>query len=149
MAGTLAGEAILPGLAETVTRLGEVARLLRLSAGDPTQAERNTITENNVTVTDAAIVGGTTQPWGSRTVDFSTMVVTVTEASGRLRYSIDGTPPQPDGSSGVQLASGGGVLTIEGAENIRDFQIIGETGQSGNLTVQLFQAPAFSLAGAL
>ena len=149
MAGVITGEAALPGLAEAVNRLGEAVRLLRLSAGDPSQAERNTITENNVSVTDAAVVGGTTQPWGSRTVDFSTMVVTLTEASGRLRYSIDGTPPQPDGSSGVQLPSGGGVLTVEGAENIRDFQIVAETGQSGNMTVQLFQAPAFSLQGAV
>jgi hypothetical protein len=149
MAGILSGEAFAPGLDSAVARLIEIARLLRLTAGDPSQAERNTRTVNNLAVTDTAIVGGSLQPWWDQTVDYSTAIVTFTEASGRLRYSIDGQPPQPDGSSGVQIPSGGGILTVRGAQNIRDFQVVGETGQSGNMTVQLFQAPSFSLQGAL
>jgi hypothetical protein len=145
MSATIEGQGSIPGLVTLVGKLREVIDLLRLSAGDPTLAERNVRTAGNVAITDTAIVDGATQPWGDLSQIYSTMIVTFTQASGRLRYSIDGENPQPDGSSGVQIASGGGIYTIRGSENIRSFKVVGETGQSGNATFQLFQAPGFTV----
>jgi hypothetical protein len=67
------------------------------------------------------------------------MLIQFTQASGSLRYNISGRQPTA-GGRGFQFPSGGGMLEINGAENIRNFMVIAETGQTGDFVPMLFKA---------
>lgn len=60
--------------------------------------------------------------------DFYQLVLTFDAASGSGRYRIDGPPPTP--TIGVAIPAAGVVLTITGADNIKNFKMIAEAGQT-------------------
>lgn len=110
---------------------------LAYMGGDPERAERAILLSDAIPVTDTALAFYEEAIDRSKT--YSTMILQFTQASGSLRYDITGRNPTAAGR-GFQFASGGGPLTIRGAENIRNFRVIAETGQSGNFTAMLFKA---------
>ncbi len=110
---------------------------LRYMGGDPERAERAIFLGDAQAVTDTAITF--VEQAVDRSQVWSTMILQFTQASGSLRYDITGRGPTAAGR-GFQFASGGGPLTIVGAENIRNFRVIAETGQAGNFTPMLFKA---------
>lgn len=59
---------------------------------------------------------------------FSTLVCVFETSSGSGRYRIDGRAPTP--TIGVQVPSGGVVLTIPGMDNITNFRLMAEAGQT-------------------
>lgn len=118
-----------------------IISLLRLTANDPSQAERCVFTSAPTAVTATAIV--TIAQAQDRSKTYSTLILWFTSGSGSGRRTIDGSQPTAAGTQGVQIPAGGGQYTIRGAENIRNFQLIAETGQSMSFTAELFQAATF------
>lgn len=131
-----------PGLTQAWWAPGfsDIIQLLRLIAGDPILAERAQLLIDATTVTDAAIVTIPETQDFART--YSTMVLRFTVASGNGRYDITGGNPTQ--TRGVQIPTGGGELTIRGAENIRRFRVIGEVGQVLNFSGFLFSSPLWN-----
>lgn len=72
---------------------------------------------------------------------FSFMTVLIYPASGAGCYRLDGVEPRSTGSvlDGIQIPAGGTILEIEGADNIRQFAIIANTGAQLTGWVQPFQ----------
>jgi hypothetical protein len=103
-----------------------------LQAGNAAQLVR----EGNVTVTDAAIftIPGT----DNMQQQFSSLVFATDEISGKGRYLTSGRQPTAAGQ-GVPVPTGGALAEITGNDQIRKFQIIGETGQTLNLWYGVFQ----------
>lgn len=52
---------------------------------------------------------------------FSSLVITFDQASGAGFYRIDGVPASP--TVGVEIPAGGGILTIQGDDNIKGFSM--------------------------
>lgn len=117
-----------------------IEQLLRLIAGDPSQAERAVFTSAPVAVSDTVIT--VIQQAQDFTQVYSTALLTFTAGSGSGRRTLDGSAPTATGSQGVPVPAGGGTLEIHGADNIRGFRIIGETGQALSFTAELFQSAA-------
>lgn len=67
---------------------------------------------------------------------FSSCVLTFDAASGSGRFRIDGPNPTP--AIGTQIPAAGAVLTINGQDNIRNFRMIAEAGQTLTFTRQVF-----------
>lgn len=68
--------------------------------------------------------------------DFYSLVLTFSAASGSGRYRIDG--PAPGQAVGVPIPAGGVVLNIVGANNVRNFKMIPEAGQTLTFARYLF-----------
>lgn len=131
------GSVSLPGLARLVQILEAFAdgdaRLRLLQAQNAPQAK----VQVNVTVDDSTVVVIDAAQSGAR--DFAFLLVAFDENSGAGRYSImDGVTPLADGSSGLPIVSGGGVVQVQGSANIKAFQMIAETGQSLNAAYVAF-----------
>jgi hypothetical protein len=67
---------------------------------------------------------------------FYSLVLTFDATSGSGRYRIDG--PAPTATIGVAIPAGGTVLTILGADNIRNFKMIAEGGQTLSFSRYVF-----------
>lgn len=67
---------------------------------------------------------------------FYQLVLTFDTTSGSGRYTIDGTPVSA--TVGVGIPSGGCVLTITGHNNIKNFQMMAEGGQTLQFARNLF-----------
>lgn len=70
-------------------------------------------------------------------VSYYSMVLTFDTNSGSGRYLMDGPTPTPAGF-GVGIPAGGCVLTIIGANNIKNFKMVAETGQTLTFARYLF-----------
>jgi hypothetical protein len=69
---------------------------------------------------------------------YSYVEVLIESSSGSGRYSLEpGVIPTPSGA-GHQIPSGGTTITIPGVENIKNFKMIAETGQTLTYTMQGF-----------
>ena len=122
-----------------VPGLNEIIRLLKLQAGDPATVDK-AIAYEQVDVTDAAIaviprLRANTEVWSILYIQFST-------PSGTGRYLIDGSDPTAAGR-GVPILAGGAQLIIRGVDNINNFKMIAETGQTMEANCLLFKAPAW------
>jgi hypothetical protein len=53
---------------------------------------------------------------------FSSLVITFDQASGAGSYRVDGIDALP--LTGVEIPAGGGILTIQGSDNIRGFSMV-------------------------
>ena len=122
-------QAFSPGLIEVV-------ELLRLIAGDPLSTDRALYYEQGI-VTDAAV------RQISRTVSqsevFSVLTVAFAGSSGAGRYQVTGAFPTAAGV-GMPILAGGYVLTIRGNDNINNFRMIAETGETMEFNALLFKA---------
>jgi hypothetical protein len=92
--------------------------------------------ESNATVTDAAAFS--IPNTDNMQILYSTLIVATDEASGKGRYLTSGRRPSALGQ-GAPLPSGGAIVKVRGNEQIRKFQLIGETGQTLNVWWALYQ----------
>lgn len=119
--------------------LEEIVRLLRLTAGDPSQTDKAVFYEQ-------ATVGATSVVRIARVAaaaeSFSILMITFSETSGRGRYQITGGEPTAAGV-GMPIISGGTTLIIKGVDNINNFRMIAETGQTMEYNALLFKAQAW------
>lgn len=67
---------------------------------------------------------------------FFQLVLTFDSGSGMGRYRIDGPDPTP--TRGTAVPAGHSVLTITGSDNIKNFALIAEAGQSLTFTRNMF-----------
>lgn len=116
--------------------------LLELIAGKPTVVERAQFLIDAIAITDAAVVS-LGEEAANPTKTWAVAVIQFTQASGAGRYDITGGQPTA-GGRGVQIPSGGGQLVIRGAENIRRFLVIGETGAVLEMSGFLFTSPVWA-----
>jgi hypothetical protein len=122
-----------------VPALAEIVRLLSLQAGDPATVDK-AIVYDQIAVTAAAIadiprIAAGTEVWSVLYIKFST-------PSGTGRYLIDGGNPTAAGF-GIPILAGGEQIIIRGVDNINNFKMIAETGQTMEANVVLFKAPAW------
>lgn len=122
-----------------VPGLNEIIRLLKLQAGDPATVDRAIAFEQG-DVTDAAVeridrLAADTEAWSILYIQFS-------QPSGTGRYLITGTNPTAAGF-GMPILSGGSQLIIRGVDNINNFRMIAETGQTMQYNALLFKAQAW------
>lgn len=73
----------------------------------------------------------------SGTQKFSYIEVLIEDTAGACRYTLDASTPTAAGR-GHKVPAGGSTLTIPGAENVKNFKIIGETGTTAPFTMQGF-----------
>lgn len=73
----------------------------------------------------------------NRTVAYSWLVIVFDSTAGSGRYSFANN--QSAAGGGFEIPSGGGPLTVFGSEQIRNFKMIAETGQTLPFTYGLFQ----------
>lgn len=59
---------------------------------------------------------------------FSSLVITFDQASGLGFYRIDGVAASP--TVGVEIPAGGGILTIQGSDNIKGFSMAAQAAQT-------------------
>ncbi len=120
--------------------IAKLVELIKYIAGAPDVAERATFLSDSTALTAAgdplAPVPGVSD---DRSQVFTSMDIQFTQASGSLRYDFTGRGPTAAGR-GFQFPSGGGMLSVSGAENIRNFRLICETGQLANFTVILYKS---------
>lgn len=70
---------------------------------------------------------------------FAYMLYQVETVSGAGRYTPgNGANPDAAGVNGLEIPAGGTIITIEGAENIKNFRIIGATGATLTSNYALF-----------
>lgn len=119
--------------------LEEIVRLLRLTAGDPSQTDKAVFYEQ-ATVTAAAVVR--ISRVAAAAESFSILMITFSETSGRGRYQITGGEPTAAGV-GMPIISGGTTLIIKGVDNINNFKMVAETGQTMEYNALLFKAQAW------
>lgn len=135
---------------EVFLQLGDLMNLLRQNAGYLWSLLKNDkdlrllqatnapqiVREANQTVTDAAVFS---IPFSdNQQQQFSALVVISDEASGKGRFSLSNRAPSA-GGNGAAFPSGGARIVIRGNDQIRKFQIIGETGATLNLWYALYQ----------
>jgi hypothetical protein len=125
-----------------IPALIEIIELLKLNAGDPAKADKALFYEQN-TVADTAVVKLTRTQ--AQAENYSILIVTFSETSGRGRYQITGSDPTAAGV-GMPIISGGSTLTIRGIDNINNFRMIAETGQAMQYNALLFKAQAWMAA---
>lgn len=122
-----------------VPALLEIIRLLELQAGDPATVDKAIVYEQiAVTAADIFTVSrlrAGTEVWSILFIQFST-------PSGTGRYLITGSDPTAAGV-GMPILAGGMQLTIRGVDNINNFKMIAETGQTMEANCLLFKAPAW------
>lgn len=116
-----------------------IIELLKLLAGDPTTVDRALYYEQG-TVTDTDV--STIQRVQSQAEEYSILLLQFSETSGRGRYLITGANPSAAGV-GMPIISGGTQLTIRGVDNINNFRMISETGQTMEYNALLFKAQAW------
>jgi hypothetical protein len=122
-----------------VPALAEIVRLLELQAGDPATVDKAIVYEQ-IAVTAANIetvdrLRANTEVWSILYIVFST-------PSGTGRYLITGGDPTAAGL-GMPILAGGSQLVIRGVDNINNFKMIAETGQTMEANCLLFKAPAW------
>lgn len=122
-----------------VPALAEIIRLLQLQAGDPATVDK-AVAYFQIPVTAAAIadiprIASGAEVWSVLYIKFST-------PSGTGRYMIDGGNPTAAGL-GVPILAGGEQLIVRGVDNINNFKMIAETGQTMEANIVLFKAPAW------
>lgn len=88
----------------------------------------------SASLTDAIIVGIPEAKSGGQW--FSKATIFFQDTAGRLRFTVDGTPPKATGI-GLPFLSGGGVLEIFGMNKIQKFAMVCETGQTANFVYLL------------
>lgn len=134
-------------LEAVVSRLEAVVEALRLFVENDFQL-RKTQSENSPLasgfqqgtaasgqITDTAVVVFNAAADGTR--KFSYIEVLIETTAGACRYTLDASAPTAAGR-GHQIPAGGGNLTIPGAENVKNFKIICETGAVAPYTMQGF-----------
>lgn len=119
--------------------IGEIIELLKLTAGDPSKADKAIAFEQG-TVTDTAV--STVLRLAAQAEVWSILMIQFSEASGRGRFLITGANPSAAGF-GMPILSGGTLLTIKGVDNINNFRMIAETGQSMEFNALMFKAQAW------
>lgn len=124
------------GIAKLVNIAQAILEKLRYVAGDPESVERAVFLTDEQAVTDAAV--SFVEQAVDRSQVWSTMLIQFTEASGALRYNVTGR--EPTQTRGLQFPTGGGTLEINGAENIRNFRVICEAGNTAAFVALLFKA---------
>lgn len=126
-----------PGLAKLAAQL---ALLLRQDAELRAQQANNAPQASAFDQPSGGVTGATeyniTEAQAA-SKNFYQLVITFDATSGSGRYRIDGASPTPAGA-GVGIPSGGVVLTITGANNIRNFKMVAETGQTLKFARYLF-----------
>lgn len=135
-------------LENTLKALQEVVQSLRLFVENDfelrkTQAENSPLASGfqqgtaaaGTQITDAAITVFDAAQTGVRR--FSYIEVLIEDTAGACRYTLDGSNPTAAGR-GHRVPAGGANLTIPGAENVKNFKIIGETGAVAPFTMQGF-----------
>lgn len=68
---------------------------------------------------------------------YSYIEVLIEDTAGSCRYTVDASEPTAAGR-GHKVPAGGSTITIPGAENVKNFKIIAETGQTAEFTMQGF-----------
>lgn len=68
---------------------------------------------------------------------FSSMSITVDQASGLGFYRLDGVAATP--TVGVEIPAGGGLITISGHDNIRGFSMIAQAAATLTFSRYLFK----------
>ncbi len=68
---------------------------------------------------------------------FSYIEVLIEDTAGSCRYTLDTSDPSAAGR-GHKVPAGGSTLTIPGSENVKNFKIIAETGNTAAFTIQGF-----------
>lgn len=129
-------------LEAVVSRLEAVVEALKLFVENDYQL-RQTQSENSPlasgfqqgTIVDTAVTTFDAAQSGTR--KFSYVEVLVETTAGACRYTLDASAPTAAGR-GHQIPAGGGNLTIPGAENVKNFKIICETGATAAFTMQGF-----------
>jgi hypothetical protein len=119
--------------------LVEVVALLKLMAGDPTTIDR-AMEYSQGTVTDTAVTAIARVQ--SQSENFSILLIQFSETSGTGRFLVTGANPTAAGF-GMPILSGGTTLTIRGVDNINQFRMIAETGQTMEFNALLFKAQAW------
>jgi hypothetical protein len=126
----------------TVQRLGEVAEALRLFVENDlklrrTQAENSPIASGfqQGTIADTAVTRFDAAQSGAQ--KFSYIEVLIEDTAGSCRYTLDTSDPSAAGR-GHKVPAGGSTLTIPGSENVKNFKIIAETGNTAAFTMQGF-----------
>jgi chitobiase/beta-hexosaminidase-like protein len=69
---------------------------------------------------------------------FTSAFINFDSGASAVRYTVDGTTPTAAGV-GFQFPSGGGPLQINGAQNIKKFQMICEGGGSAAFEIGVFK----------
>lgn len=115
----------------------KVVKLLRYLAGDPATSDRAVFLSDPVAVTDTAV--SLIEEAQDLSQDFALAQIQFTETSGTGRFDLTGGNPNAAGTRGMQIPAGGGTMNIRGAWNIRNFRVIGETGNALSFTVMLFK----------
>jgi len=127
----------IPGLAKLVA---QIAALLRNDAEVRAEQANNAPQASDFDDQTATGITGATiykiTPALSGSKRYYQLVLTFNAASGSGRYRMDGPAPQP--AVGIPIPSGGVVLTITGAANIQNFQMIAEAGQTLTFSRYLF-----------
>lgn len=72
----------------------------------------------------------------NRSINFFQAIIVFDQASGSGRWRCDGPAPLP--TVGAQVPAGGTVLTIPGLDNIANFKLIAEAGQTLTFASYLF-----------
>lgn len=89
----------------------------------------------NATLTASAIVK---IPEAQQQETFYQVQVFFPTSAGSARYTLNGVVPTA-GGNGIPIPSGGYTLTITGSDNIKNFQMICETGQTALFVYQLYK----------
>lgn len=119
--------------------LPEIIRLLELVAGDPSTVDKAIAYEQS-TVTDADVVGIERVADGSE--GWSILMIQFAASSGAGRYLTTGGFPSAAGF-GMPIPAGGTIIIIRGVDNIVNFKMIAETGQTMISNALLFKAQAW------
>jgi hypothetical protein len=117
-----------PGLAKLVA---QIAALIRSDADLRKVQSQNALQAKYFDQPAGGVTGATvysiTQAQNNNEL-FYQLVLTFDAASGSGRYRIDGPPPTP--TTGIAIPAGGVVLTITGADNIKNFKLTAEALQT-------------------
>jgi hypothetical protein len=124
--------ALVRKLDESITLFVENdLKLRRTQAGNSPLAigfQQGTIVDTAITRFDAAQTGAQ---------KFSYIEVLIEDTAGSCRYTLDASDPSAAGR-GHKIPAGGSTLTIPGDENIKNFKIVAETGNTAAFTMQGF-----------
>ncbi len=124
-----------PGLAKLAAQMAAILRadvgLRRLQGGNAPQCKiftQATLTAN------AIVLFSETQ---NQNVAYTSAIVMFQDTAGRGRFRIDGGLPSAAGA-GFPIPAGGGILPINGINNILNFKMIAETGNTLDFAYGLF-----------
>jgi hypothetical protein len=116
--------------------ISEMIALLNLIAGDPQQVDKAIFFEQGTVVDTAVTVIGRVQ---ARAENYSILQIQFSSTSGLGRWLCTGADPSAAGF-GMPILSGGAFLEIRGVDNIENFKMIAETGQTMQYNALLYKA---------